>query len=261
MSWAYFAETTHRRFASRARPFHYRLFYLFLDIDRVEEAAKPARLFSYNGFNLFSFHERDHGNRNGASLRPWAVDAFASIGVDVTGGRIMLLALPRVLGFVFNPLSVFFGYGADGKLRGVLYEVCNTFGEMHLYAAPAADGASAQAVDKAFHVSPFFPVCGGYRFALEAPGEHLSLAVHNVDRGARTHVATLTGERAALSDRTLLKAFLTLPMMTVGVVAAIHWQALKLWLRGARYHRKPPAPDRPISPATLAIAPSESSVN
>jgi DUF1365 family protein len=250
-SYAYAARTTHQRLAPRGHRFSYKLFYLFLDIDQIAEASARARLFSYNRRNLFSFYDRDHGDRSGSPLRVWADAAFREARIDLEGGKIMLLALPRMLGFVFNPLSVFFGYGPDGRLRAVLYEVRNTFGETHVYAAPANDGASKQSAKKAFHVSPFFAVRGKYAFSLQAPGDHLSLTVQNVVDGHIEHSASLTGVRAPLSDGRLLTAFLSLPFMTAGVVAAIHWQALRLWLRGARYHRKPPPPALPVSQGKL----------
>ncbi|HWA21179.1 MAG TPA: DUF1365 domain-containing protein [Caulobacterales bacterium] len=260
-SWAYFARTTHQRSAPKGRRFVYKLFYLFLDIDGIGEAAAATKLFAYNRPGLFSFYDRDHGDGSDASLRAWAEKALNEAGVDLNGGRIMLLALPRILGFVFNPLSVFFGYDQDDRLQGVLYEVRNTFGESHVYAAPAHQGASRQNAPKALHVSPFFAVRGSYSFALQAPDERLSLTVQNIVDGRVEHIATLTGARAALSDRSLLAAFLMLPLMTIGVVAAIHWQALKLWLRGARYHKKPAAPTASVSQARLLIEPSGPAAN
>ncbi|MEJ0024086.1 MAG: DUF1365 domain-containing protein [Alphaproteobacteria bacterium] len=250
-SCAYAALTTHQRLAPQGHRFAYELFYLFLDIDRIAEASAGAKFLSYNRPNLFSFYDRDHGDGSGAPLRSWADNAFRNAGIELDGGKIMLLALPRVLGFVFNPLSVFFGYGPDGRLRGVLYQVRNTFGEMHVYAAPANEGASRQSAKKAFHVSPFFAVRGKYAFSLRAPDDRLSLTVQNVVDGNVEHSATLTGVRVALTDGRLLATFLSLPFMTAGVVAAIHWQALRLWLRGARYHKKPPPPALPVSQGEL----------
>jgi DUF1365 family protein len=250
-SCAYAARTTHQRLSPRGPRFAYRLFYLFLDIDRIAEASAGARLFSYNRPNLFSFYDRDHGDGSGAPLRDWATNAFQEARVDLEGGKIMLLALPRMLGFVFNPISVFFGYGPDGALRGVLYEVRNTFGETHVYAAPANDGASRQDAKKAFHVSPFFAVRGKYAFSLLTPDERLLLTVQNIVDGQVEHSASLAGVRVPLSDGRLLATFLGLPLMTAGVVAAIHWQALRLWLRGARYHKKPPPPAQPLTQGRL----------
>jgi DUF1365 family protein len=251
ISCAYNARTTHQRLSPPRPRFSYRLFYLFLDIDRIDETCAGTRLLSHNRPNLFSFHDRDHGERPSESLRAWTEKTFYEAGIDATGGKIMLLALPRVLGFVFNPLSVFFAYNDEGGLRGVLYEVRNTFGEKHVYAVSAQNGLNLQHADKAFHVSPFFAVKGSYSFSLNAPGDHLSMTVKNIVDGRVEHIAALVGVKVRLSDWRLAIAFLSLPMMTLGVVAAIHWQAFKLWLGGARYHSKPPEPESTVSRGRL----------
>jgi DUF1365 family protein len=231
----YHTRATHARFAPRARRFSQRLAHLLIDIDNP--APGGLRLFAHNRFNLFSFHDRDHGGRDGAPLRPWAERQLARFGVTLDGGEIKLLCLPRMLGFVFNPISVWFGYGPDGAPRGVLYEVNNTFGQSHCYGA-RIDGRNephAHAATKRLYVSPFLDREGGYAFRLRAPRERFSLSVVNLVRGQRTHAAALTGRRATLSDWALLQTFFTLPFMTLQVVAAIHWHALWIWLGGARY--------------------------
>jgi hypothetical protein len=176
-------------------------------------------------------------------LRAWVEAAFAAHDIQLDGGAVRLLAFPRLFGYVFNPLSVFFGYGPDGRLRGLLFEVNNTFGETHSYVAPYRGGEDLIA-PKRFHVSPFFDVTGEYRFRVAAPDERLSLKIDNLAGGARTHLATLKGKRRALSSGALLAALLGAPLMTLKVIAAIHWEALHLWRRGARYRPKPtPPPD------------------
>jgi DUF1365 family protein len=251
-AWAYQARTAHARFAPVRRQFAYRLFSLFVDIDRV--AAAQTRLFSYNRTNLFSFMDKDHGDRSGAPLRAWCERTFARAGVDLDGGEIRLLALPRVLGFVFNPLSVFFGYDRAGALVGIIYEVNNTFGETHSYAFAVDDrqGQQRHVAQKRFHVSPFFDVRGRYEFVLPAPGETLALTIENWTGETLEHRASLTGARAPLDDRRLLRAFFALPFMTIGVVAAIHWQALKIWAAGIAYRPKPKAPIDQVSACPLA---------
>jgi DUF1365 family protein len=251
-AWVYHNRTTHVRFAPFRRRFAYRIMQIFLDIDRAEEAARRLKLFAYNRPGLFSFYDRDHGDRSGQPLRPWAEDMFARAGVALEGGAIRLITFPRVLGYVFNPLSIYFGYGPDGSLRGAIYEVNNTFGETHSYVAPIGpDGDAAEhSAAKLMHVSPFFDVRGRYAFRLGRPGERFSLVIENIADGRREHLATLVGKRRPLTDLALLLAFLQLPFMTLGVIAAIHWQALRLWLRGARYRPKPPAP-RGVSVAEL----------
>jgi DUF1365 family protein len=240
---AHEGRTTHVRFTPFERRFSYRLAQVMVDIDRIGETARKLRLLSYNRFNLFSFYNRDHGDRSGAPLRAWADDLFQRAGVTLGGGRIDLLCFPRILGFVFNPISFFFGYGPNGRLRGIIYEVNNTFGETHAYVAPVGDGdAHDHDATKLLHVSPLFPVRGAYHFRTHTPGAHFRISIENMVAGAREHLATLVTEARPLTDAWLARIFLTLPLMTMNVVFAIHWQALRLFMRGARYHRKPPLP-------------------
>ena len=240
--------TVHVRFTPFERRFSYRLAQILIDIDRVADTAQALRLLAYNRFNLFSFHDRDHGDRTGAPLRPWAEAMFAKAGVTLNGGRIELMCFPRMLGFVFNPLSIFFGYGADGRLAGVIYEVNNTFGETHAYVAAVGDGVShAHEAAKLFHVSPLWPVRGDYRFHIDTPGARFRVTVENHVEGVREHLATLTTRARPLTDAWLAKIFVTMPLMTLGVVAAIHWEALKLFIKGARYHSRPSLPEESSS--------------
>jgi uncharacterized protein len=252
----YLGRTTHERLAPFRRRFSYRVFTLYLDVDHIADAARGILLLSHNRFNLFSFRDKDHGDRSGAGLRPWAEAAFASAGLDMEGGAIRLLCFPRILGYAFKPLSVFFGFGPDGALRGIIYEVNNTFGETHSYVAPANAGARLRHVAaKAFHVSPFLDVRGDYHFLVGAPEEAMSLTVRNVVDGESEHIATLTGKRVAVTDWRLLAVFASLPFMTLKVIAAIHWQALFIWARGARYRPKPPPPAQAFSRAFPQDAP------
>lgn len=251
-AYAYRNRTAHVRYAPFKRAFSYELYQLFLDIDRLEETAASLRFLSVDKPGLFGFQRSDHGPKDGSPLRPWAEGLWRDIGIDLEGGRIWLLCFPRMLGYVFNPLSVWFGYGPDGDWRGVIYEVRNTFGESHVYvaAAPAADEASGRhAAAKAFHVSPFFAVEGDYHFAVREPGAQFALRIENRVDGELRHLATLAGERVALTDGGLLRVLVGMPLMTLGVTAAIHWQALWIWLKGGRYHKKPPPPALPASPA------------
>ncbi|PWG61273.1 DUF1365 domain-containing protein [Sediminicurvatus halobius] len=242
----------------RRRPpcyrFRYRVFSLLADIDRLDEAAATRRLFSHNRFNLLALHDRDHGPKDGSPLRPWIDAQLAEAGVDLAGGRVELLCYPRVLGYVFNPLSVWFCRHADGRLRAVLCEVRNTFGEWHGYllhdgGAPLPEHLRDQA-PKRFHVSPFLPREGHYRFRFSAPGERYSATVNWHDDADPEHPALIAvqfGSERPAGDAGLLWAALAVPLMTLKVIAAIHWQALKIWLRGGRFHRKPAPPATEIS--------------
>jgi len=247
----YDCRTVHVRLKPFQRRFSYRVRQMFLDVDAIGETAAGLRFFSYNRPGLFSFFDADHGDRSGAPLRSWAERQFAAADVTLDGGAIRLLTFPRVLGHVFNPLSIYFGYGTDGALRGVIYEVHNTFGEAHAYTAkipPSAPRPQHRAA-KRFHVSPFLDVAGAYNFTLSPPQDRLSLVIKNVTQQGAEHVASLVGARKPLTDGALLSAFLRAPWAGFGVLAAIHWQALRLWLRGARYRPKPPAP---LADATIA---------
>ena len=235
----YMGRTSHRREKPFVRAFSYPIAMIELDIDRLEQADAQSRLFSVERANAISFRAADHGPRaKGASLRVWAEERFAEAGVALESGRILLAAFPRVLGHGFSPLAVWFGYGPEGDLRGVIYEVHNTFGEAHAYVAPFKAGEKTEA-DKQFHVSPFMDVAGRYRFTVREPGDRLDLIIENIDEAGRSHVATITARRRAFSDTTLLRWLLRMPFSGLGVVLAIHWQALFIWLKGARYHDKP----------------------
>ncbi|MDN3516151.1 DUF1365 domain-containing protein [Aquisalimonas lutea] len=247
----YTGTVTHRRFGDVPYRFSYRVPSLLLDIDGIDAAVRGLRLLSRNRFNLFGFHDRDHGPGDGSPLRPWIDGVLAEAGVALAGGRVLLLCMPRVLGYGFNPLSLWYCYHADGSLRAVLCEVRNTFGERHGYllhgqgrpmASPVRDQAG-----KVFHVSPFFPVAGHYRFRLAPPGASFTTAV-GYHQGGRTRLAAVQqGRRRPLRDRELLRAAWRYPFAGRAVMAAIHWQALKIWLRGGQLHRKPTRPREDIS--------------
>ncbi|NWG54585.1 MAG: DUF1365 domain-containing protein [Hydrogenophilaceae bacterium] len=247
----YECRTVHVRMRPFVRRFSYCVRLLLLDVDALDE-PRGLRLLRRNRPGLFSFFDKDHGDRSGAPLRGWVEAKLAAVGAMLEGGPIRVLAFPRVLGRAFSPLTIFFGYGPDGRLRGVVYEVNNTFGETHAYAAAIAPDAAPcrHAAPKRFHVSPFFDVAGGYRFTLAPPGERFSLVVENRVDQETEHVATLTGRRRALTDGALCAAFLRAPWAGIGVIAAIHWQAFWIWLRGARYRPKPAPPLAEMTPAS-----------
>lgn len=239
-----------RHLAPRLR-FRYRLFYVLVDVDRIEALARSLRWFSYNDFNLVSFHDRDHGNRMPGGLRRWAEAVLFSAGIVLPGGRIRLLCLPRVIGFAFNPLSLWYCEHADGTLRAVIAEVRNTFGERHsylLHAGGAPIGARHEIdKDKRFHVSPFLDLDGRYRFHVSPPGTALRLTIRETRGDQSVLDAALSGARRPLSDGHLLAAVAAMPFMTLKVVFAIHWQALRLWCRGALVRPKPNPPTLEVS--------------
>jgi DUF1365 family protein len=243
----YRGEVMHARMKPVPHRFTYRVFNLLIDLGRLDEAARSSRLFSVNRRNLLSFHEIDHGARDGSSLLAHAVRLLAEAGVDVSGGRVLLLCYPRLLGLVFNPLSVYYAYRADGTLAGVIYEVRNTFGEHHSYVAPVEPGDLSaaglrQERAKLFYVSPFNDLAMRYLFRLRPPTDTVSVRILETDAEGPLLAATFKGERKPLTTRALLAALGSVPLLTATVVAGIHWEALKLWLKGLRLVPRPAAP-------------------
>lgn len=250
-AFLYSARVMHRRLVAPFYRFVYRVFYLLLDIDRIGEAARGLGLFSYNRFNLLAFHDRDHGQGARGGLRVWAEAQLREQGIHLEGGRIRLLCMPRLIGFVFNPISLWYCEHRDGSLRAVIAEVRNTFGEKHSYVL-ASGGAplayeAPQEKEKCFHVSPFFDLVGRYRFLLSEPGERLRVVIHETREGVPILDASVAGEQRELTDRAIAWQVLQMPFMTLKVVAGIHWEALKIWLRGARFHPKPAPPTNEAS--------------
>ena len=234
--------TIHQRFTPVTHRFSYRLFLLDLDIDRLADAQKQSALFSVNRPNLFSFRTRDHGDRTSDDLRPWAEDMFAEAGIVLGGGPIRLITLARHLFYKFAPISLWYGYDQTGELRGIIYEVNNTFGQSHCYVAKTDGARSQHDVDKQLYVSPFFDVTGQYRFTLRTPDDQLSLVIENRLEGDRQHMATIKARAAKADSLAFLKAMLARPLSSLGVSIAIHFEALRLWIKGAGYRSNPGAP-------------------
>lgn len=238
---------THRRLRAPRHAFRTRITALLLDLDAVGEVAAACRLFSVDRRNLVSFHAADHGDGVTRDLRAWFEATCRAAGVAPPGGRLLLLAMPRVLGRCFNPLSVFFAYGADGELGAILYAVRNTFGGRHAYVVPVAAGAALRhGAEKCFHVSPFMPAALRYRFAVDLPepgdAGPLRVCVDACDRvSGERMIATVMGGRArAITDRGLLAAAFRMPLQGIAVLARIHLEAARLWWKGARPLATPP---------------------
>jgi DUF1365 family protein len=234
----YLGRVMHHRIAPIRHRFVYRVFSLLLDIDRLPELDEELRLFSVNRSNMVSFFDRDHGARDGSPLRPWVDARLREHGLVPAGGRVLLLCFPRLLGYVFNPLSVYYCYDGSGRLEAVIYEVKNRSGEQHAYVLPVKPAADSgdwvrQGCGKRFYVSPFIAMAARYRFKVASPGERLSLLIQEEVAQRTSLVATLTARRRPLTDRQLVLAVLRLPLMTLKVIVAIHYEALRLWLKGA----------------------------
>lgn len=245
----YVGEVVHYRLRPKRHRLRYKVFYLLLDLDEIDTVAGTLRLFSRNRFNLFGFRDEDHGDRTAAPLRGQIEGHLRRAGVE-TGGPIRLLTMPRMLGYVFNPLSIYFCYRRDNSLAAIFYEVSNTFGERHSYLIPlAADstGTIRQTSHKTLYVSPFLGVDMTYSFTIAPPGEHLSVTIAGRDGEGPLMVAKLAATRRALTDAALARAFVVYPLLTLKVIAGIHWEAFLLWLKGVRLERRPPAPREAVT--------------
>jgi DUF1365 family protein len=227
----------HRRLTPRHHRFKYRVFSVLLDLDELPGLG--LRLFQHDRGGLFSFHDRDHGD--GRPLRVWLDDLLAGEGIVADGAR-RVLCYPRILGYVFNPLSVWFCHGKDGVLKAVVYEVHNTYDERHAYVLPVGDDERLvrHGCAKAFYVSPFLSRDCRYQFRIRPPGETIAVAIGEEEAGRPILNASFAGERRALTDGALLKMLLRYPLMTVKVVAAIHYEAVRLMLKGVRRHPHTP---------------------
>ena len=251
----YVGKVMHARLKPVGHRFSYRVMSLLIDLDRLEAADRQTALFGVNRRALYSFHEADHGERDGSSLRDYAQRQAAQQGIDLTDGRVQLLCYPRLLGYVFNPLSVYICHQANGQLALLIYEVRNTFGDIHAYALPvnSSDVSPAgirQEQDKQFYVSPFIEMAMRYHFRLVAPKEQIKLRILETDRDGPLLSATFNGRRRALTTRELLRSFVSLPAVTIKIVAAIHWEALRLWWKGVRLvPRRSEEPDTSLATA------------
>jgi len=240
----YVGDVMHARLKPVGHRFNYRVMSLLIDLDRLEVADRQTPLFGVNRRALYSFYEADHGDRDGSSLRLYAQRCATEHGIDLTGGRVLLLCYPRLLGYTFNPLSVYFCDDADGQPALLIYEVRNTFGDIHAYVIPVRRGdigpaGIRQTQDKRFYVSPFVEMTMRYHFRITPPKKHVKLRILETDSEGPLLSATFNGRRRPLNTQELLRSFFSLPMVTLKVVAAIHWEALRLWIKGVRLVPRP----------------------
>jgi uncharacterized protein len=246
----YIGSVAHTRFRPARHRLRYRMFTLLLDLDELPRIAGSARLLSFNRFNLFGFYERDHLAGGAEPLRIQVERQLARAGLALDGGAIRLLCMPRVLGSVFNPLTVFFCYGSGGDLRAVLYQVNNTFGERHCYLIPTTDPwakVQRQQCDKRFFVSPFMEMAMQYHFRLTLPAAWAAVAIEAYDTNGRVLSACFAGHRQELTNANLLRVFARHPLLALQVQGGIHWEALKLWRKGVRWRPKPAPPGEQVS--------------
>ncbi|HSD39849.1 MAG TPA: DUF1365 family protein [Rhodocyclaceae bacterium] len=252
----YVGRVMHQRLRPRRHRLAYRIYNLLLDLDELPGLDARLRCFSVGRFNLFSFHASDHGDGSGTDLRTQIETQLRRAGLP-TGGAIRLLTMPRLLGHVFNPLSVWFCHAPEnGALQALIYEVSNTFGDRHSYLIPVTDSDAPvidQGCSKQLYVSPFNDMAQRYRFRVASPGESVSVGISVHDEAGAVLNARLDGQRRPLSDAALLRVFVSHPLLTLKVVAAIHWEALRLWLKRVPLQTRPAAPARDLT----IVSPSE----
>ncbi|ESR25731.1 DUF1365 domain-containing protein [Lutibaculum baratangense] len=249
----YRSTVTHRRFVPVGHELRYRATYMYLDIDRLDEAARELAFFGRRR-GLFVLRDRDHGPAGEGSLAARVWRLVEGVRVEAPVRRLMMLSMPRTFGYVFNPLTTYYGYGDDGVLRLMIYEVSNTFGERRHYVLPVGQGAGfrrEQACGKSLYVSPFNDAEGRYDFTLMPPGDKLRLTVSLSKGGSRVLSAYLAGDRRPLNDREIVRAFAGDPLATYRATAAIHWEALKLWRKGLRLTPRPRAGEPPEATAAI----------
>ncbi|QDL91661.1 DUF1365 domain-containing protein [Paroceanicella profunda] len=246
----YEGHVSHVRLRPVTHALRYRVFALLLDVEALPGLGRRHRLLSHNRRNLFEIRDADHGD--GTPLAGWLRRLAQESPEGRQVVRFAMLCYPRVLGYVFNPITVYYGYDAGGRIRLMIYEVNNTFGQRRTYVLPAtpdAHGHVHQGCEKALYVSPFNDVSGRYSFNLDTPGAALALGVALRDSGGALLKAHFAARGRTLSDRALLGATLRTGWLTAKVMTGIHWEALRLWLKGLRPRPRPRGPKAAVSHA------------
>ncbi len=243
-SAVYSGTLRHRRFEPRSHEFSYPVFMAFLEVDKIPELMAVSPFAGYNRWNWASFYERDHFGDPRRTLRERLTADAEAQGTRLPEGRIFLLTNLRYLGYNFNPVSFFYCLDESGKVGAILAEVNSTFGERHNYwladaARPDSRQSNHYRCGKAMHVSPFMQMDMTYTFAFSTPGPKLGVHMTTLEAGKPLLDATLTLRREPWSGRALHRALLRHPCMTAKVIAAIHWEALRLYLKGVPVYAHP----------------------
>ena len=229
----------HKRFKPKIHFFKYRVFSLLLDLSELNHLDKNINFFSYNNFNLISFFDKDHGERDGSSLFEWVKKNLVENNINSNNIKIKLLCYPRIFGYVFNPLSVFFVYDHQENLISILYEVKNTFGEQHTYIFKVDNNNLLQhSCSKKFHVSPFIEMDCNYFFRVLKPAEKISIIIDQYQLDEKILFASQDGRRVDFNTKELLKSYIKHPLMTLKIISAIHFEAFKLWAKGIKLIKK-----------------------
>ena len=228
----YTGKVIHKRFKPKEHYFKYNVFSLLIDLNELEEINKYIKFFSYNKFNIISFYDKDHGDRDGSSIKLWVKKNLRNIGIMTEDISIKLLCYPRIFGYVFNPLSTYFIYNKRSELISIFYEVKNTFGEQHTYIFKAQDEKTVQnKCKKKFYVSPFIEMDCEYHFKTLNPREQLSVVINQNDKDGKLLFASQDGISKDFNNKNLIFSYLTHPLMTFKIIGAIHYEAFKLWAK------------------------------
>tara|TARA_B100000123_G_scaffold63674_1_gene44786 strand:+ start:558 stop:1316 length:759 start_codon:yes stop_codon:yes gene_type:complete len=238
-SCIYNGTVIHKRFKPKIHFFKYKVFSLLIDLSELNNLDKKIGFFSYNKFNLISFFDKDHGDRDGSSVINWVKKNLKENDVNCENIRIKLLCYPRILGYVFNPLSIFYVYDKNDKLISLLYEVKNTFGEQHTYIFKIKENNLLKHnCEKKFHVSPFIEMNCSYFFRTLKPADKISIIIDQYQLNEKILYASQDGKRTDFTTSELIKSYLKHPLMTFKVIAAIHFEAFKLWTKGIKFIQK-----------------------
>ena len=239
-SFIYTGNVIHKRFKPKIHFFKYKVFSLLIDLSEIHLLDKDLKIFSYNKFNIISFYDKDHGPRDGSSVKNWVIDNLKKNNIDTNDIQIKLLCYPRIFGYVFNPLSVFYVYDKNLNLISILYEVKNTFGEQHTYVfkSDINNNLVQHMCKKKFHVSPFIEMDCVYFFRLLKPGNKISVIIDQNDKEGKILYASQDGVKSEITNSNLTKSYLKHPLMTFKIILAIHFEAFKLWSKGIKFIKK-----------------------
>jgi DUF1365 family protein len=246
-SCLYDCEVVHERLSPRRHGFRYRLFYLDLDLAEIPALVAELPLFSRNRFNLYTFRDSDHldvgkGPDLRSNLTAWLAERGVALGA---GDRVRLITLPRILGYIFNPVCFYIIHDGDGQPAQVVVEVCNTFRELkpYLIDAPDDSGVFRLVTPKHFYVSPFTSLTAEFDFRIRVPDDTIEIHIDDRENGETTLVSWIRGDRRPLTNARLAWYAIRFPFLTVKIIAGIHWQALRLWMKRIPFHRKADSPE------------------
>ena len=235
----YSGQVIHTRFKPKKHNFKYKVFSLLIDLDEIDKINNNLNFFSYNRFNLISFFDKDHGNRDGSNVKQWVKENLIKKNIKFQNIRVEILCYPRILGYVFNPLSILYVYNEKNALISIFYEVKNTFGEQHTYIFETKDQKIIKnKCDKRFYVSPFIDMECEYNFSVTKPGDTISVIINQHDKKGKLLFASQDGKSQDLTSKNLIYNYIRHPLMTFKVIVAIHYEAFKLWFKKVKLVKK-----------------------